>query len=78
MTETQKLILNKLEELCRLCSHQRLGQIIFNYICFGKLYGDNLFSMSDEEMLKILEKNIKEIETANQEIETIRKKIEEK
>lgn len=62
MTKTRELILNKLEELCRLCPHQRLGQIIFNYICFGELYGDELFFMTDEKMLKILETNIKKIE----------------
>ena len=62
MTETQELILNKLGELCRIYPQQRLGQIIFNYICFGELYGDDLFFMSDEKMLKILEKITKEIE----------------
>ena len=74
MSETQELILNKLGELCRIYPQQRLGQIIYNYICFGKLYGDNLFFMSDKNMLKTLffmsdEKMLKILETITKEIE---------
>lgn len=55
MTETQELILNKLGELCRIYPQQRLGQIIYNYICANCPNNDPFF-ISDEELLKILEK----------------------
>lgn len=57
MTETQELILNSLGVLAREYKEQRLGQIIFNYIC-SKCPNNDLFFISDEELLEILEEEI--------------------
>lgn len=57
MNETQELILNSLGELARLYPDQRMGQIIFNYICSNCPNNDPFF-ISDKELLKILEKVI--------------------
>lgn len=57
MNETRELILNSLGVLARLLPEQRLGQIIFNYIC-SKCPDNDCFFISDEELLEILEKTI--------------------
>lgn len=60
MTETKELILNSLGVLAREYSEQRMGQIIFNYVCANCPNNDPFF-ISDEELLEILEKVLEEI-----------------
>lgn len=60
MTETKELILNKLGVLARLLPEQRMGQIIFNYVCSNCSNNDPFF-ISDKKLLEILEKVLKEI-----------------
>ena len=55
MNETRKVILNSLEVLMKKMPEQRVGQIIFNYICSNCPNNDPFF-ISDEKLLKILEK----------------------
>ena len=55
MNETRKVILNNLEVLMKEMPEQRVGQIIFNYICSNCPNNDPFF-ISDEKLLKILEK----------------------
>ena len=55
MNETRKVILNSLEVLMKEMPEQRVGQIIFNYICSNCPNNDPFF-ISDEKLLKILEK----------------------
>lgn len=55
MTETKELILNSLGVLAREYPEQRMGQIIFNYICANCPNNDPFF-ISDEKLLEILEK----------------------
>lgn len=62
MNETRELILNELGVLARLLPEQRMGQIIFNYICANCPNNDPFF-ISDEKLLKILETISQEIET---------------
>lgn len=57
MNETRKVILNSLEVLMKEMPEQRVGQIIFNYIC-SKCPDNDPFFISDEDLLKILEKTL--------------------
>lgn len=57
MNETRKVILNSLEVLMKEMPEQRVGQIIFNYICSNCLNNDPFF-ISDKDLLKILEKTL--------------------
>ena len=57
MNETRKVILNSLEVLMKEMSEQRVGQIIFNYICSNCPNNDPFF-ISDKDLLKILEKTL--------------------
>ena len=55
MTETREIILNSLGVLARELPEQRIGQIIFNYICANCPNNDPFF-ITDEKLLEILEK----------------------
>ena len=57
MNETRKVILNSLEVLIKEMPEQRVGQIIFNYICANGPNNDPFF-ISDKDLLKILEKTL--------------------
>ena len=57
MNETRKVILNSLEVLMKEMPEQRVGQIIFNYIC-SKCPNNDPFFISDKDLLKILEKTL--------------------
>ncbi|MDD7756861.1 MAG: hypothetical protein PUJ51_20630 [Clostridiales bacterium] len=57
MNETRKVILNSLEALMKEMPEQRVGQIIFNYICSNCPNNDPFF-ISDKDLLKILEKTL--------------------
>jgi hypothetical protein len=57
MNETRKVILNSLEVLMKEMPEQRVGQIIFNYICSNCPNNDPFF-ISDKDLLKILEKTL--------------------
>lgn len=57
MNETRKVILNSLEVLIKEMPEQRVGQIIFNYICSNCSNNDPFF-ISDKDLLKILEKTL--------------------
>lgn len=57
MNETRKVILNSLEVLVKEIPEQRVGQIIFNYICSNCPNNDPFF-ISDKDLLKILEKTL--------------------
>ena len=57
MNETRKVILNSLEVLMKEMPEQRVGQIIFNYICSNCPNNDPFF-ISDKNLLKILEKTL--------------------
>lgn len=57
MNETKKVILNSLEVLVKEMPEQRVGQIIFNYICSNCPNNDPFF-ISDKDLLKILEKTL--------------------
>ena len=57
MNETRKVILNSLEVLMKEMPEQRVGQIIFNYICSNCPNNDTFF-ISDKDLLKILEKTL--------------------
>ena len=57
MNETRKVILNSLEVLMKEMPEQRVGQIIFNYIC-SKCPNKDPFFISDKDLLKILEKTL--------------------
>ena len=57
MNETRKVILNSLEVLMKEMPEQRVGQIIFNYICSNCPNNDPFF-ISDKDLLKILEKKL--------------------
>ena len=57
MNETRKVILNSLEVLMKEIPEQRVGQIIFNYIC-SKCPNNDPFFISDKDLLKILEKTL--------------------
>lgn len=59
MTETKELILNALAEIAKLFPQQRMGQIIFNYICANCPNNDPFF-IDDEKLLNILENLIEE------------------
>lgn len=60
MTETKELILNTLGALARVLPEQRMGQIIYNYVCANCPNCDPFF-ISDEKLLEILEKVLEEI-----------------
>lgn len=60
MKDTRKEILNNLEVLVKELPNQRVGQIIYNYIC-SKCPNGDMFYISDEKMLKLLEKTINKI-----------------
>ena len=57
MNETRKVILNSLEVLMKEMPEQRVGQIIFNYICSNCPNNDPFF-ISEKDLLKILEKTL--------------------
>ena len=57
MNETRKVLLNSLEVLMKEMPEQRVGQIIFNYICSNCPNNDPFF-ISDKDLLKILEKTL--------------------
>lgn len=57
MNETRKAILNSLEVLVKEMPEQRIGQIIFNYICSNCPNNDPFF-INDKDLLKILEKTL--------------------
>ena len=57
MNEIRKVILNSLEVLMKEMPEQRVGQIIFNYICSNCPNNDPFF-ISDKDLLKILEKTL--------------------
>ena len=57
MSETKELILNSLAEIAKKYPEQRMGQIIFNYICANCPNNDPFF-INDEKLLEILEKII--------------------
>ena len=57
MNETRKVILISLEVLVKEMPEQRIGQIIFNYICSNCPDNDPFF-ISDKDLLKILEKTL--------------------
>lgn len=58
MSEIKELILNSLAEIAKKYPEQRMGQIIFNYICANCPNNDPFF-INDENLLEILEKIIK-------------------
>ncbi len=60
MTETKEIILNTLGVLAREYPEQRMGQIIFNYVC-ANCPNIDPFYISDEKLLEILEKVLEEI-----------------
>lgn len=60
MTETKELILNALGVLARVYPQQRMGQIIYNYICRYCPNGD-CFYIEDEKLLEILEQILEEV-----------------
>ena len=53
MNETRKVILNSLEVLMKEMPEQRVGQIIFNYICSNCPNNDPFFFFV-KDLLKIL------------------------
>ena len=55
MTETKELILNELAKLANKYPQQRMGQLIFNYIC-ANCPNDDPFFIEDTKLLEILEK----------------------
>lgn len=57
MSETKELILNSFAEIAKKYPEQRMGQIIFNYVCANCPNNDPFF-ISDEKLLEILEKII--------------------
>lgn len=59
MTETQELILNELGVLARIFPHQRMGQIIFNYVC-ANCPNNDPFYIEDADLLNILEAIVKD------------------
>lgn len=60
MKETRQVILNSLEVLIREFPEQRVGQIIYNYICRYCPNADCFF-ITDEKLLEILEKTLEKI-----------------
>lgn len=60
MSETKELILNAMAEIANLYPEQRMGQIIFNYICARCLNNDPFF-IEDKKLLELLEKLLKEM-----------------
>lgn len=60
MNETKKLILNSLGVLAREYPEQRMGQIIYNYIC-RYCPNNDCFYIEDKKLLEILEKVLDEI-----------------
>lgn len=61
MNETKELILNDLGILARLLPQQRMGQIIFNYVC-ANFHDNDPFFVEDTKLLEILDAIVKEIE----------------
>ena len=61
MDETKELILNDLEVLARIYPEQRMGQIIYNYIC-RYCPNEDCFYIEDKKILEILEKIIDNIQ----------------
>ena len=61
MNETRKAILNSLEVLMKEMPEQRVGQIIFNYIC-SNCPNNDCFFIEDTKLLELLETITKEIE----------------
>jgi hypothetical protein len=61
MSETRELTLIKIGELARLLPEQRIGQIIFNYICSYCPNNDPFF-IEDKQLLAILERVASELE----------------
>ena len=59
MSETKELILNALGIIARIYPEQRMGQIIYNYICRYCPNGDP-FYIEDKKLLQILEMILKE------------------
>lgn len=55
MSETKELILNELAKLANKYPEQRMGQIIFNYIC-NNCPNQDPFFIQDETLLALLEK----------------------
>lgn len=60
MNGTRESILNGLKVLARVYPEQRIGQIIFNYVCANCPNNDPFF-ISDEDLLEVLEKVLEEI-----------------
>lgn len=60
MNETKELILNSLGVLAREYPEQRMGQIIYNYIC-RYCPNNDCFYIEDEKLLEILEKVLDKI-----------------
>ena len=60
MSETKELILNTMAEIANLYPEQRMGQIIFNYICAYCPNNDPFF-IEDKKLLELLEKLLKEM-----------------
>lgn len=60
MKNTRQVILNSLEVLIREYPEQRVGQIIYNYIC-SYCPNEDCFFISDEKLLEILEKTLEKI-----------------
>ena len=57
MDEIKELILNDLGVLTRIYPEQRMGQIIYNYIC-RYCPNEDCFYIEDKKILEILEKII--------------------
>ena len=65
MNETRELILNAIGEIARLCPEQRIGQIIFNYVCAATPRNDPFF-ISDEQLLEIIENTLQSIKSVKE------------
>lgn len=57
MNETRLAIVKSLEVLAKEIPTQRIGQIIYNYIC-ANCPNNDCFFIEDEKLLEILEKTI--------------------
>ena len=58
MEETEELILNCLAELSKMFPEQRMGQLIFNFIC-RYCPNEDCFYIEDKKVLEHLEQCIK-------------------
>lgn len=60
MTETKELILNVLGEIARIYPQQRMGQIIYNYVC-SQCPNNDPFYIDDIALLSMLESIVEKL-----------------